>query len=280
MSKEEKRINIITFSEKEEDVKRVAEILEAFRLDYNLITRFDLYENMESASNADGSIVLDESEGGFFAKQLEQQYGVPFIQTDLPVGTLALRKFIHTLKIHFGIRDKEQYELKSLQKVRPYIERCVLNGKRVFLHLNVNKIKSFTSLVQELGGEIAGLAVPYLDDAGKYILQEIDVKRLGVSVTVLEDRPFACYRALHDAKADIYVSETPDFRLVNGIPIPAVYVQSISCIGYQGIYDFNYLVEKALFSKNRVHWSGKYFEPVFRREWILKQDRASVSEKG
>lgn len=203
---------------------------------------------------------------------MEKEYGIPYIYTDLPIGTVGIRNFIHQLKVNFHTKDYGNYELKGLEKINPYVNHQVLRGQKVYLNLGIGKVKTVASLVKELGGQVIGVLVPQLDSYVNTVLSDLTGEYSGISITVSNGRPFELYRALNRSKADIYITDQNDFRLLNGMSVPAVYVKNTSLLGFHGIYDFNNLVEKLLFSKRHVNWAGVYFEPVYELEWIMKPE--------
>lgn len=113
---------------------------------------------------------------------------------------------------------------------------------------------------------LASRSEPYTDS----VLAELKESHGGMEITVSDHRSFELYRALSRSKADIYITDQNDFSLLNGISISVMCVKNVSLFGFQGIYDFHSLAEKTLFAKEHVNWTGVYFHPVYRQEWIMK----------
>lgn len=272
-------VNLISFSEKEQDLKRITDLLATLNLEWNLIPQYGSCDNIADAAKAAGSIVLNEDEGGYFADILEEAYGVPHVKAGLPIGSVGTRRFIKTITERFSLPDIGDYERKGQELVKPYIGKKILRGKTVFLNVGIDKMKGYAMLIRELGGEIAGVAVPAIDPENKRKLSEADPERNDIPVLVLQGQPFEVANVVKRTGAQFYLCEDGDLQFLRDLNCIPLSLSHVSCIGYEGIRDFANLVEKAVLWAKRKENAEQYFESVYRNEWMKRSSNWYVKQE-
>lgn len=272
-------VNLISFSEKDKDLIRITDLLAALNLEWNLIPQYASYDNIADAAGAGGSIVLNEDEGGYFADILEKEYGVPHVKAELPVGSAPTRRFIRTITSYFQLPDAGQYEKEGQELAKPYIGKKILRGKTVFLNLGIDKIKVYAALVRELGGEVAGVAIPFVDPENKKKLIEADFERKGIPVLVLNGQPYELANVVRKSGAQYYLSEEGDLQFLNNLDCIPLSIHSVSSIGYEGIRDFTNLVEKVTFWAQQKERVGRYFTSVYQDGWLKRSSNWYVKQE-
>ena len=99
-------INIISYSEDIEDVAVIADIFKELNIKFQILPRFSNVDEIKRASKARASVVLNPEEGEYLAKELEEVFGVPYIETDVPVGFRGTKNFLLKLAAFLNIEDE------------------------------------------------------------------------------------------------------------------------------------------------------------------------------
>lgn len=274
-------LNIISFSEKEQDIRNLTKLLEAIGIAWNLIPQYGSYESIRSASKASGSIVLNKDEGAYFAQALEEKYQVPYIRTDLPAGTIGIRHFLHKLS-EKGWADEKAvaaYEEASQNALKRYLGKKILKDQKVFLNSDIGRVKAYAGLIQELGGEIAGIAVPFVDPENKKELLEIESENKALPIVVLSGQPFELANVVRKTHSDIYISEDGDFRFLNESECIPFSLKNVSCIGYEGIRSIAERIELVQKRFHNLKFQGAYFESIYPPEWLTKSSNWYIKQE-
>ena len=127
-------INVISFSENIEDVAAIAEILNELKIHFQVLPRFSSVEEIKRASKARASVVLNPEEGSYLAKELEEVFGIPYIETDAPIGLRGTENFLLKLAQFFNIEDEAlKYVEDSKKQIIEVTEFDLLKEKKIFL---------------------------------------------------------------------------------------------------------------------------------------------------
>lgn len=197
-------INVVSLSESVENLLPVTKILSDLQIKYQLLPQFSDIAAIRKAGAAKATIVLNEDEGALFAEELEESFGVPYLRTPPPVGAEGTKAWILALAQALHIEERAQQYIEAEEK--QLNERCQkvdLNGARVFWVGNLPAAAGFQQLLQSVGGELAGIAIPYIDIQNKKYLDSLADE---TPVVIGAGQLFEIANALNKNPVDYYIS--------------------------------------------------------------------------
>ncbi len=117
------------------------------------------YESLRAARNAGAVVSLGH--GRKAARLLSERLGVRLVESELPFGLAATKRFVESLGREFG-REKEAaaFIRAELDDVAPALEWAVPHaflGRRFAYVSDPHYAAPFAEMIEELGGEIAGM---------------------------------------------------------------------------------------------------------------------------
>lgn len=272
-------INVVTVSESREDLAAVIKILQDLEISFQLLPQFTSIDGIQRAGRAKATIVLNADEGAYFAEQLEEVFGVPYIKTGVPVGIRATGKFIRKLAKALAIEEKaEAYIEREEEKVRKIVGAAPLAGKSVFLDIKLASARSFIDLVESLGGKTVGLAVTSVDLNNRDVIDKMDSLTNMTPVIVANGQPFEKANVLSKDQVDYYVGleENVAFAAEQGsIPLSLAHT---AILGYEGIRQFVRLIKSSEAAQGirdfALSQNGFYKASWLRKSgsWYVKQE--------
>ena len=81
-------------------------LLNILDIEYQVLPQFSTIAEIRAASRAKATIVLNPEEGGYFAKELNEVFNVPYIISDAPIGFRGTKNFLLKLAGFLKIEDK------------------------------------------------------------------------------------------------------------------------------------------------------------------------------
>ena len=263
-------VNIVTVSEQKEDIAAVLKIFRDLKIPYQLIGQYSSIETIQRAGEARATVCLNPDEGAYFAEGLEEIAGVPYIRTPAPVDFRATELFIEKLAKKLHLEEKAQhYRREQEKKAGETISREIFAGKSVFLDTRLAYTQALVELVDQLGGEVAGLAVTYVDLSNRGIIERLDTLMNATPVVVANRQPFEKANILSKEKIDFYLSTEGDtaFSARQGsIPISLL---NTAILGYEGITQMTErIISAASESSDRRVFTGS--ENFYQASWLKK----------
>ena len=270
-------INLISFSEDIEDVAAIAKSLNELHINFQVIPRFSNVEEIKAASRAKASVVLNPEEGEYLAKELEEVFNVPFLRTEAPIGFRGTKNFLLKLTTFLGIEDKGIEYIEQLEEeLAKDFKKDVLIDKRVFIDASLSRIPAYARLVSNLGGQVVGIATPFVDLENRKQLLKLDNLPKNVTVVVGNGQYFEKVNALAKQAVDLYLSEFDGAGFVFDEGLVAVSTKNIPSYGFDGVLALAKAIKKALTvpkkgtvpgdSNYKTSWKSK------SGNWYVKQE--------
>lgn len=269
-------INVVTLSENEENVAAIVKILKDLEIPFQLLPQFADVRNIERAGYAKATITLNPDEGSYFAKELEEVFGVKYIKTSVPIGPRGTRHLIQKLAKELNIEDKAQkYIEQQEEKAEELLHRKPLDGQSVFLDIDLASAIHFTNFIEKLGGEVSGLAIPYIDLENRENLHKISSIRKIVPVVIANGQPFEKSNVLSKKPADFYISLNGQVAFAGAQESIPVSLKKIGFFGYEGIAQLVKLLERSENGKGiyRVQDTG------YKASWLKKSSNWYVKQE-
>ena len=258
-------INLITMSESPADVLSILGVLEDMGIFVNVLPRYSSIDSVKRASRAAASAALNGGEGEYLAGGLEESFGVRVVRTDSPIGIEATEHFVRAVADALGIgRDAERYIVTRRGAADAAVLKAPLGGCGVFLNMDLEAAASFAALVRELGGEVTGIAVPYVDEFNKRLLDKFQDDKM--PFIVANGQPFEIANALSKTKSDFCV--VPRGIAASVLPIGTALIEwgREPCFGWDGILAFSSLIDRLKNSRGIQSFRGG----IYKKTWLSK----------
>jgi nitrogenase molybdenum-iron protein alpha/beta subunit len=198
----------------------IEQMLAVLGLHVNYIPFYSSLEKIREIPVAEASTAICKVFADEFMKMLEENYGIPFSHTVMPIGVRNTDKWFRGVAALFGKdREAEQHIEKEHQRVLPQIadiRRC-LEGKKVFICGGTGHSFAAAALIDDFGMKLIGLETPtYDDDAqidieylngihGEYVVDIANMQPLGgVNDRLVFNRTYAGYRGSLTFVEDLY----------------------------------------------------------------------------
>lgn len=266
-------VNVVAVSENDENLSVIADILSYLGVSFQFVPVYADINAIKRSAQASLTIVLNKSEGSVFAEGLKEKWDVPYITPKIPIGFKDTCAFITAVSKALGISQKGDKLIKEYSdKIKGILYKNSLKGKRIFLNLNIEKVKSFIDFIKELNGEISGICVPFADFECQGAIRELEHTADRTPFIIASGQPFELTNVLNKVNPDIYISESSDFSFMNIDGIAALNLNELCYYGFDGIINladlFNktYLVRNAKVDCYKSSWLKK------SSNWYVKQE--------
>jgi nitrogenase molybdenum-iron protein alpha chain len=269
-------VNLAVFSEDAKDAAVVVRILKALGIQHNTLPRFSSVDGIRKAGKARATVAFNSGEGSYLARGLEESFGVTYLQTCPPIGREATECFVRAIAGAFALEQRgEKYIASQRENISGFLDARPLMGKSVFLNCDLAAAESFSGLVRDFGGRIAGLAFPYVDADGysRGSLETLYGLWGDVPAVVANGQPFEIANALSKIQPDYYFSEEEGgkslyvFAAQHGIVSlgPGVF----SIYGYEGLRDFAAALQEAG-ARHSARVRAGFDEAFYKENWLKK----------
>lgn len=271
-------VNIISYSENVEDIASVVKIFRDLEISCQVLPQFSRISDIKRASHARASVVLNAEEGSYLAKELEEVFKVPYIVTDTPIGFRGIKNFIMRLAKTLGIEEKAyEYIEKEESEVKAHISKELLKEKTVFLDASLSKIPALADFVENIGGTVNGIGVPFVDLENRKALDRLDNLAKGTPVVVGNGQYFEKSNVLYKTNSDVYISQFigSAFAVREGSAV--VSTRKTGILGYDGIKSLTAAISRSL----RL-WNGLQDERQnsrYRESWRKKSGNWYVKQE-
>lgn len=170
----------------------------------NNLTGSVTVDALRSAVHAKASIALTPDSGYFLQDELERSHGVAAIQAAAPIGIANTEAWL--VAAAGGVMDSAQAYIRSRSaEAQELVHRYPLNGRSVFIDLPAEQAAGLADLVGELGGIVAGIAVPHAGRPNRKELQGLQAKWSEASVYVQNGQPFEKLNVLKKLAPALYI---------------------------------------------------------------------------
>jgi nitrogenase molybdenum-iron protein alpha chain len=271
---------VVSISENRENIAAMLKILKDLEIPFQILPQFSNIEQIERAGRARATITLNSDEGGYFAKELEEVFGVPYIRTSVPAGLRGTRHWILKLAKELGMEESaKRYVEQQEEAVDKLVHLKPLDGKHVFLNIDLAAAVHFVYLIEKLGGSIHGISVPYVDLENRENLKKLHSLSKVTTWIVANGQPFEKANVLSKKAADFYISSDGQtaFALSQGaVPIS---LKQTGMLGYDGLKNFVKQMEKGncLLENN---WLRRKKEASFyKSSWLQKSSNWYVKQE-
>ena len=241
-------INLLSLSEGRADVDGIRALLAEAGIEAVPFPRFGRPDAAARAAGARLSVALNAAEAHYAGEALQADHAVPFLAPPAPVGVEGTARWLAAVGEALG-RGEGMARLVAREKRRlePRLaDAAALRGRRVFIHLPPDHAFACGRLAGELGLEVVGVKVPYLDPAHVAQLQDLAAGNDALPVLVGEGQPFEEIGLLRSSRPDLYLGRGLASMHAARLGIAALDVGGLAYLGFAGVENLLERIERRL----------------------------------
>ncbi len=268
-------INVISFSENIEDVASIAGILTELNIKFQVLPRFSSVEEIRRASKARATVVLNPDEGDYLARELQEVYGVPYIESEAPIGFRGTKNFLQRLGSFLNIEGQVvEYIDEAEAKISEQFVSNILEDKRVFVDASLSKVYGYGRLLTNLGAQVVGFSSPFVDLENRKQLNRLDFLSKNGIVIIGNGQQFEKANELRKNNIEIYFSENVGNSFVTDEGAVVVSTRNRVTYGFEGVDVIIASVRRALRLLGKNISDSSYKDSFKRRSgnWFVKQE--------
>lgn len=268
-------VNIISFSENIEDVASIASIFHELNIKFQVIPRFSSIEEIRRASKARATVVLNPEEGDYLAKELEEVFGVPYIESEAPIGFRGTKNFLLKLGSFLNIDDQVRSFIDEAEaRISEQFVSNILEDKRVFVDASLSKVYAYGRLLTNLGGKVVGFSSPFVDLDNRKQLKRLDFLQKNAIAIIGNGQQFEKANEFEKNQIDIFFSENVGNSYVTDEGAVVVSTKNRVTYGFEGVDVIIASIRRALRLKDQLRNVSSYKDSFKRRSgnWYVKQE--------
>ncbi|MBQ7470477.1 nitrogenase component 1 [Pseudobutyrivibrio sp.] len=268
-------INIISYSEDIEDVAVIADIFNELDIKFQILPRFSNVDEIRRASKARASIVLNPEEGEYLAKELEEVFDVPYIETDVPVGFRGTKNFLLKLAAFLNIEDEVvEYIDKAEAELSQVVIKDVLKDKKIFVDVALSRVPAYARLFTNLGGEVVGFSSSFVDLDNRKQLKKLDFLPKTTIAIIGNGQQFEKANELSKNEIDIYFSEKSGSSFATHEGAVVISTKYKVTYGFKGVEVIANAIKKVDEFQEKYRQTSSYRESFKKRSgnWYVKQE--------
>ncbi|MDP4176713.1 MAG: nitrogenase component 1 [Bacillota bacterium] len=282
--KQEDLVNIIApFSVTWGDRREIKRILEKINIRVNFVPELSTISDLKQLSEAALTLTTCGSYGDYLQKSLYQEYGIPYIRNEVPIGISQTSDWLRKVaKITNRSELAEKVIKEEEEALKPQIEnlqKLIANiNPRIFISAGQARALGLPLLAADLGIEISGISTLEHDDLSVENLQKIKEKCGGkFKIHVGEYQSFEQSAIIHEIKPHIYTGcpmggsvykrEAGIGRMHSFRSDFTVHGQQF---GYQGVINYGFVLLKALSNPSLNKKIGEFTPSPYKKWWHEK----------
>lgn len=219
------------------DQKEMERMLGLLDLEVNYIPFYSSLEKIRRIPAAAASTAICKVFADEFMIELEQDYGIPYAHTVMPIGIRNTDKWFLGIAAQVG-KEKEASEiiLAEHNRIEPLVNeiRERLQGKRVFICGGTGRSFAAAALIDDFGMELVGLETPIYDKDAQEDIEYLNTIHKDYVIDIANMQPFEQVNLLNRLKPDAFIG-VPLWAAKLGIPTTHVLDGKRPTMGYDGL---------------------------------------------
>lgn len=256
-------INALTVSGADE--REIERLLNMVGLKANFMPAFSSIEGIRRSVSAEVATSVCHSFGDNFNAYLNEKYGIPVTEKNVPQSIASTDKWLLELAKIFNIEEAvnkliESEHKKMEAKLQEY--RTILNGKKVFVGASLSRAVTLAELAEDLGFELTGLS--------SFLSKEAeDGKKNSQSLNVANILPFEQANIIRRLQPDVYIARgiTVPYSSFFGVPVVSIYDYNTCSLGYQGVLDIGKRLVNAVKNPNYYKKLAQHKQRPYKESW-------------
>ena len=251
------------------EMERMLHLLGA---EVNYIPFYSSLEKIKKIPQAQVSTSICKVFGDEFMKTLEQDYGIPYSHTVMPIGIRNTDKWYRGIAKVLGKEaEVEKIIEEEHKRIEPLVAkiRARLEGKRVFICGGTGRSFAAAALIDDFGMKLVGLETPTYDDDAQIDVEYLNTIHKDFVIDVANMQPFEQVNLVKKLKPDAFIG-MPDWASKLGIPTTHVLDGKRPTMGYDGLL---YLGNKIADQLSNPGFNKKIAEHVklpYKESWYAE----------
>lgn len=268
--KRENLVNVLSVTENSQDIDEIKRLLEAVKVEANFLPRTVL-QNFTAAAQAQVSISVNPDECNYLGRILEEQFGVPFLWQQPPIGIKGTQAWLDALGSAIGLEEQlDELHNKEREWLDLQISKYNFTQVKVYVNLPTSLAWGVIDLVEEFGAQVAGVTVDQLDRSQQLALEKFIARHQDSLLHIASGQQFEQAAILERLKPDIYIGSAADASWAAKSGIAAVAVDHIPILGYRGVVNVARQLHKALSNQQFVQKLQQNLVRPYQAQWYKK----------
>ncbi|MGG7177846.1 nitrogenase component 1 [Clostridium paraputrificum] len=275
--KKEEFINLISISESPRDVEAIVLILKELGISINLIPRYSEIESFNRAGKGKVTIALNDTQGNILGEILKEEFNVPYIKSNTPIGILNTSNWIRLIAEEFGLTNEaKEFIEKERLKVDSLLREAPLYGLSFYIDLSTEETFSFINMIEELGGKVIGITLEEIDEENKEKLSRINDD---IELHIANGQQFEIANILNKLKPDIYISNKKSIGWVVKLGVTPISIDRLGVYGFQGLSNVVNAIKRIRSNRGFINNIGKKENLNYRKVWINKSTNWFIKQE-
>lgn len=273
------QVNLISVGENYHDVIEANRLLDSLGLSTVTFPDIASFEQIQNSVSSSASAPLNFDRAHFLGRYLEDSYGIPYLSLPRPIGWQATKRWLVGVAAAFGkeAAAKDLHAKESLIRSE-LLQNPPFAGKSVYVSLDPATAFGILPLIQELGGNVAGLSVSHVDRLHVEALKEFQDKSHALTIHVGDTQSFEEINILQRIKPDLYIGNAENITQAARLGIPSLYLPGIPILGYNGIGSFAKAAANALRNTSYLD-QIQLSDPVYSKSWIGRSPNWHIKQE-
>ncbi len=219
------------------DQKEMERMLSLLGLRANYIPFYSSLEKIREIPAAAASTSICKVFADEFMKTLEEDYGIPYSHTVMPIGVRNTDKWFRGIAKAVGKEAEAEAIIQAEhERILPLVAEIKerLQGKRVFICGGTGRSFAAAALIDDFGMELVGLETPTYDADAEEDIEYLNGIHKDFVVDIANMQPFEQVNLVKKLKPDVFIG-VPDWAAKLGIPTTHVLDMKRPTMGYDGL---------------------------------------------
>jgi nitrogenase molybdenum-iron protein alpha chain len=262
--------NVSSMGKVDED--ELTRLLNGLGCEVNVFPVFAEPEKMYRIKYAALSISTCPTHDDYFLKFFEEEYGIPYILRNMPIGIENTNewlrdaaRFFRREKIAEALISAENEKLNAaLAKYREFFK-----GKKVFVSAGEFRALATAELMAELGFEIVGIRSFHHDEFANQEYEKLQKAAGDFAFNIANCQPYEEANLLKKLKPDLFLGHWNGNATAAklGIPSHVIYNTGLSYIGYRGAFEIARRLYRQLSNPVFARKLSRYARLPYRESW-------------
>jgi nitrogenase molybdenum-iron protein alpha chain len=251
------------------DQLEIQRMLDRLGLRCNYLPFFSSLEKIQGITKAGCSTSICKVFADEFMKDLEEDYGIPYAHTVMPVGLRNTSAWLMGVAEQTG-KSQEARELieKEEARVMPRLQSIKkrLEGKKVLICGGTGRSFAAAALISDFGMKLTGLITPVYDNDAQADIDYLNGMHGDFVIDVANMLPFEQVNLVNRLKPDVFLG-VPSWSARFGIPTTHILDAKRPTMGYDGILWLGEKMADQIENPGFNQKLSKYARLPYRESW-------------
>lgn len=273
-------VNLLSVSEKVDDVIEVNRLLAEIGLRTNIFPRHTTLANIKNVKNASHSIAINPDEANYPGKIIQDRFRIPYVESVIPVGVENTIRWITFIAKATGQTEKAERLIADEKKqLEDFISKNQFPGQKVFVSLPPQQAIAIASLLDELGFEYVGLKLTYIDEHHIDFLNRLTEEKPDFQLLIGDGQLSEEENLIQKLQPELYIGSGNDFAVAIRNGIPVTNLENVSILGFNGVRKFVSKIHKVLANPHFSQTLAQTETESYSKEWLRKNPNWFIKQE-